>query len=180
MKPRISVFVATSLDGYIARPDGGVEWLDVPPPSPTEDYGFQGFFETVDTLVMGRHTFEKVLSFDPWPYARKPVIVLSRRVVEIPAHLQHCVTASSENPAELASRLWVEGRRHLYVDGGITIQGFLAAGLVDELTITRIPILLGGGVPLFGALLQDVPLTLQFSRSFANGLVQTRYRVSLR
>lgn len=176
-KPHVSVFIATSLDGFIARPDGGLDWLEranteVPP---GEDCGYQAFMASVDVLVMGRLTYEKVLSFGEWPYAGKRVVVLTSADQLRPAAAPDAVERSNEPPRQLLARLHAEGCRHVYLDGGLTIQGFLREGLVDELTITSIPILLGSGRPLFGPLDTEMPFRLQASRSFAFGFVQNTY-----
>ena len=175
---KVSVFIATSLDGFIARRDGGLDWLDnangtVPA---GEDCGYGEFMASVDVLVMGRKSYEKVLSFGAWPYD-KPVVVLSRGKVEIPPELAGRVSGSGEAPDELCRRLEGEGVRRVYLDGGVTIQRFLAAGLVDDLTLTLIPVLLGEGLPLFGPLDGDRPLRLVESRRFDFGFLQVRYEV---
>jgi dihydrofolate reductase len=126
---------------------------------------------------MGRNTFEKALSFSAWPYQGKRVVVLTRRALDIPAALTKAVAASAEAPRELVTRLSAQGASHLYVDGGITIQRFLAAGLIDEITITRIPVLLGAGIPLFGPTGGDIPLRHLATRAYDNGYVQSKYRV---
>lgn len=175
---RASVFIATSLDGFIARPNGDLDWL--PGADGTaleEDHGYNAFIATVDVVVIGRGTFEKVLSFGAWPYAAMPVRVLSSRDVEIPTSLPPCVEAMSGPPAEVVAELSRQGFRHAYVDGGRTIQGFLAAGLIQKLILTRIPILLGQGIPLFGALPRDVPLRHVRTRAMAGGLVQSEYDI---
>lgn len=178
MRATASVFVATSLDGYIARPDGSIDWLDeantVVPES--EDCGYGEFIRSVDVLVMGRNTFEAALAFDDWPYEGTRVVVLSSRPLTIPASLP-TVSASSEAPEALVNRLSAEGAHRLYVDGGITIQRFLAAGLIDDITITLIPVLIGDGRPLFGALAKDVKLAHVATRTFDFGFVQVKYRV---
>lgn len=174
-RPRVSAFLAISLDGFIARPDGGLDWLDIPPPTPDEDYGYAAFFESVDGLVMGRHSFETVRGFDAWPYGDTPVEVLTHRPLDVPPALAGKVHVSADTPAELVARLGAAGRQHLYVDGGRTVQGFLAAGLLDALTLTRIPVILGAGIPLFGPLAASIPLHHDATRVFANGLVQSRY-----
>jgi dihydrofolate reductase len=179
MNARCSVFVATSLDGFISRSDGRIDWLNeanalVPP---GEDCGFAEFFSTVDALVMGRNTFEQVLSFSEWPYGSKPVVVLSHSLRSLPVQVPATVTLSAEPPATLVERLSAEGLGHLYIDGGLTIQSFLVANLVDEMTITVIPVLLGSGKPLFGSLRSDVNLKLLASRAYDFGFVQTKYRV---
>lgn len=180
MLPRVSVFIATSLDGFIARPDGGIDWLDkantrIPA---GEDCGYLAFWASVDALVMGRHSYEKVLEFDPWPYGAKRVIVLSGSPPAFPARLGGTVEAAHEAPRALLERLAGENVRHVYVDGGVTIQGFLRDGLVDDLTITTIPVLLGAGRRLFGDLPADVWLTPVETKAYEFGFVQTRYVVS--
>jgi dihydrofolate reductase len=175
---KVSVYVATSLDGFIARSDGGLDWLpqgDLQ--SASEDYGYRAFVDTVDALVMGRRTYEKALSFSEWPYGSMSVVVLSHGEVRIPPHIAGTVEAMSGSPAELVARLAERGAAHLYVDGGETIQGFLAAGQVQHITITKIPILLGGGISLFGPLVRDVKLRHIETRAYPNGLVQSRYEV---
>lgn len=179
MSIKVSVFVATSLDGFIARKDGSIDWLTAANASVPdgEDFGYRDLIKTVDVVVMGRNTFEQVLTFGEWPYGEKRVVVLSSRSVGIPDGLTGTVSSSSEAPATLIGRLSRQGAKHLYVDGGITIQRFLAAGLVDELTITLIPVLLGEGRPLFGPTGRDVALVLAGTRAFECGFVQLRYRV---
>lgn len=178
MRAKCSVFIATSLDGFISRNDGSIDWLikanSLVPPG--EDGGYSAFISTIDGLIMGRHSFEKVLSFDPWPYGELPVVVLSSQPIRIPNHLKS-VSHSAETPNDLLKRLSREGFRHLYIDGGITIQRFLADNLIDELTITVIPILLGSGRRLFGPLNQDIELTLKGTRTLDCGFVQLVYEV---
>ena len=176
---KCSVFIATSLDGFIARPDGGIDWLNeanalVPP---GEDCGFSQFMSGIDALIMGRNTFEQVLTFGEWPYGETPVIVLSRSLTSLPGHLPDTVSLSAEDPAILVQRLSAAGMQHLYVDGGLTIQSFLAAGRIDEITLTLIPVLLGQGKPLFGSMVGDVHLQLLSSHAYDFGFVQNTYRV---
>lgn len=179
MSAKGSVFVATSVDGFIARLDGSIDWLiqanAVVPKG--EDCGYKAFMETVDALVMGRNTFEQVLTFSEWPYGDKKVIVLTRKGVVVTDALRQTVSTSSEDPASLVERLSSAGLQHLYIDGGQTIQGFLRAGLVNELTITVVPILLGEGIPLWGSTGQDVYLTHMSSQTYPFGFVQSKYRV---
>ncbi len=181
MTAACSVFVATSLDGFIAREDGRIDWLEranaaVPP---GEDCGYKVFFDSVDALVIGRGTFELAVGFDPWPYGGKRVVVLTHypASLAIPASLAASVSASAEPPATLVARLSAEGAKQLYVDGGRTIQSFLEAGLIDRITITTIPVLLGAGLPLFGPLSRDVALVLESTRSWPFGFVQGTWRV---
>ena len=175
---RVSVFIATSLDGFIARPDGDVSWLhEYEPMGDGDDGGYGELFDSVDALVMGRGTFEKVLAFDGWPYGTKPVIVLSKSLSEVPEKLRDHVRIDASAPQDILNALSIEGYQHIYLDGGKVIQSFLREGLVDEMTLTVIPILLGQGLPLFGYLEADIKLQLLESRSWDNGFVQSRYRV---
>ncbi len=174
---KVSVYIATSVDGFIARPDGSLDWLPGMGGPGGEDYGYGAFFTSVDALAMGRETFEKVLSFDPWPYGDKRVVVLTHRPLEVPARLSATVEAMAGTPREVVERLAARGLRHLYLDGGKTIQGFLAAGLVQQLILTRVPVLIGEGRPLFGPLPHDLPLRHLETRAYPNGLVQSRYEV---
>jgi dihydrofolate reductase len=176
---KVSVFVATSLDGYIARKDGSIDWLDeanatVPE---GEDCGFQAFMGSVDALVMGRKTYEQVLSFGQWPYDQTPVVVLSRHPIAFPPGVPDTVSHSSEAPRELVGRLAREGVRHVYVDGGTTIQGFLGQGLVDEITLTVVPIVLGEGISLFGSMEGDLRLAHVRTAVYEFGFVQSTYAV---
>ncbi len=176
---RFSVFIASSTDGYIARKDGSLDWLPGSDGQPLdEDTGYDEFYASVDTLVMGRNTYEFVQSFGEWPYQGKRVVVLSSRYDRTMCQIAEGVWGTSASPGELAAQLAELGARHVYVDGGKTIQGFLRAGLISEMTITRIPILLGEGIPLFGALEHDVALMHRSTRTFSNGMVQTRYEVT--
>lgn len=177
--PKCSVYIATSVDGFIAAPDGGIDWLLHPEYSATGMNGlsYEDFIADVDAIVMGRNSFEKVLTFDNWPYESTLVIVLSSKGIEIPEDLQGKIRAESGEPEEIVSKLAAEGMAHLYIDGGITIQRFLDAGLIHEITITRIPILLGSGIPLFGSTAIEQPLRLIEGVSSPNGFVQERYEV---
>ena len=178
---KISVYIAVSLDGYIARADGGLDWLPQPGDpgiDPDEDYGYAAFMADVDTLVMGRNTFETVLGFGvEWPYEGTPLVVLSNRPVTIPPELTGKVSAMGGTPAEIAAALAAQGVQHIYLDGGVTIQAFLRAGLVDEMIITTIPVLLGDGLPLFGPLDEDIRLQHRETRGWANGMVQSHYEI---
>ena len=179
MSTKVSVFIATSLDGFIARKNGELDWLnDANATVPEgEDCGYRAFMDSIDTLIMGRKTYEQVLSFGEWPYGETPVIVMSRNSIAFPANLPKTVTHSSETPRVLSDRLSAARAKHLYVDGGMTIQSFLSEGLVDELTITVIPIILGDGIPLFASIGKDVLLTHLSTKAYDFGFVQTRYSV---
>ena len=168
-----SVFIGTSLDGFIARRNGDLDFL---PPGGGEPHGYDEFMATVDALVIGRRTFETVLTFDAWPY-EKPVFVLSTRPLAL-APAGAAVERMSGAPTEIVSQLARRGVRHIYVDGGITIQRFLQAGLIQRLIITRVPVLIGEGIPLFGAVERDITLTPVWTRQYSSGLVQTEYVVA--
>lgn len=179
MTANCSVFIATSLDGFIARSNGSIDWLNEANKSvpPGEDCGYSKFMSDVDALVMGRNTFEQVLSFDSWPYGSTPVVVLSRRGISLPSSLPPSVSVSNETPEVLVARLTELGAKKIYVDGGLTIQSFLAAGLIDDMTITVIPVLLGSGKPLFGPLAADVHLAHKNTTTFEFGFIQNQYQV---
>ena len=172
-----SVFVGASVDGFIARPNGDLDWL---PAGGGEPHGYDEFMATIDAIVIGRKTFETVLTFEAWPYADKRVVVLSGRPVDLSAAAARgdVVEQMGGPPAEIVSRLAAGGAHHIYVDGGITIQGFLRAGLIQRLVITRVPVLIGEGIPLFGALPRDVRLRHVGTRHYPSGLVQSEYHVA--
>lgn len=170
-----SIFIATSLDGFIARLDDALDWL---PTNGGEEHGYSEFITTVDAIVMGRRTFDKVLTFGAWPYGRKPVVVLSGNPSGVAVPAGAVCEAMAGTPAEVVTRLAERDLAHLYVDGGVTIQRFLEAGLIQRVILTRIPVLLGSGLPLFGPLLRDIRLEHVGTRSFASGLVQSEYRIA--
>jgi dihydrofolate reductase len=169
-----SVFVGTSLDGFHARPNGDLDFL---PAGGGEPHGYDEFIASVDAIVIGRKTFETVLGFGGWPYGDKRVVVLSRRPLDFSPVRGGVVEQMAGEPAEIVSRLAASGARHLYVDGGVTIQGFLRAGLIQRLVITRVPVLIGEGIPLFGSLPGDVRLRHVATRHFPSGLVQSEYAI---
>ncbi|HYV24394.1 MAG TPA: dihydrofolate reductase family protein [Pyrinomonadaceae bacterium] len=170
---RASVFVGTSLDGFIARANGDFDFLF---PSGNEPHGYDEFMATVDALVMGRNTYEKVLTFSEWPYGEKPVFVLSTHPLA-PFPAGAVVERMAGTPAEILSQLGARGIGHVYVDGGITVQSFLVAGLIQRLIITRVPVLIGAGIPLFGVIPHDIMLSHISTRQYASGLVQSEYEV---
>jgi dihydrofolate reductase len=173
------VFIATSLDGFIARPDGGIDWLPGLDSDPGESYGYNDFIASVDGLVMGRGSFEKVLEFPEWPYP-KPVVVLSQSLdpSSLREDLRDKVEFSSLAPVDLMRSLAGRGWSRVYVDGGKVIQSFLREGLIADMVITRVPVLLGQGLPLFGPLDGDVALAHQETRAYPSGLVQSRYSIA--
>ncbi len=170
---KTSVFVGTSVDGFLARPDGALDFL---PAGGGDEHGYEEFFASVDAVVIGRKTYETVLGFGGWGYGKKPVFVLSTR--ELPPFPPGAVAEHLAGPpAEIVGRLAARGFQHLYVDGGETIQRFLAAGLIDRLVLTRVPVLIGSGIPLFGPLPGDVKLRHVATRAYADGLVTSEYLV---
>jgi dihydrofolate reductase len=171
---KATVFVGISLDGFLARTNHEFDFL---PPGGGEEHGYAAFIETVDTIVIGRNTYEKVLTFPEWPYGEKPVVVLSSRPVDAPRAPGAVMERLAGSPPEIVARLAARGSKHLYVDGGITIQRFLVAGLIQRLIITRVPVLIGSGIPLFGALPQDIALQHVATRQYSSGLVQSEYVV---
>jgi dihydrofolate reductase len=169
----VSVFVGASVDGFIARSNGALDFL---PPGGGEPHGYNEFMTTVDTIVIGRKTFETVLAMEDWPYGEKRVVVLSSRPIDLSA-ADGVVEQMAGPPADIVSQLAASGAHHLYVDGGITIQGFLRAGLIQRLVITRVPVLIGDGVPLFGTLPRDIHLLHVATRQYPSGLVQSEYQI---
>ena len=160
------------MDGFIARPNGDFDFL----PAEPEEHGYEAFMASVDALVIGRNTYETVLAFDSWPYGDKPVFVLSTRPIAA-APSGAVVEHLSGDPTEITSQLDARGIAHVYVDGGITIQRFLNAGLIQRLIITRVPVLIGEGISLFGPTLRDIALTHVATRQYASGLVQSEYTI---
>ena len=171
---KASVFIGTSVDGFIARPNGELDFL---PRGGGEPHGYEEFMESVDALVIGRKTYETVLAFETWPYGEKPVFVLSTSAIA-PAPVGAVVEHLSGDPARIMSELDARGIGHVYVDGGLTIQRFLRAGLIQRLIITRVPVLIGDGVPLFGPLPRDIRLEHVATRHYRSGLVQSEYLVA--
>lgn len=169
---RCSVYIAMSLDGYIARPDGNLEWLSAVA-RPGEDYGYRRFFASVDTIIIGKKTYEVVLGFESWPYAGKRVVVVTHEPSE-PRHDEHFYSGP---PEALVRRLSLEGLQHAYIDGAGVIQQFLAEGLVRRATVSVIPVLLGDGIRLFGNPGRDLPLRLVHAKTFESGLVQLEYEL---
>jgi dihydrofolate reductase len=170
----VSVFIGTSVDGFIARPNGDLDFL---PPGGGEPHGYDEFMAGIDALVIGRKTWETVMAFPAWPYGDKRVVVLSSQPLDLSAAHGAAVEQMAGSPVEIVAGLAARGIRHVYVDGGITIQGFLRAGLVQRLIITRVPVLIGAGIPLFGVLPGDIRLRHVATQSYASGLVKTEYEV---
>lgn len=171
------VFIGTSLDGFIARQNGDIAWL-TGFPTEGEDHGFDAHMARVDAVVMGRGTYDAIKAMRPWPYA-KPVVVLSRTLTQtdVPGDIADNVEIMDASPKEAMARFAARGWKRVYVDGGMVIQSFLRAGLVDDMVISRVPVLIGEGISLFGALTTDTMLDHLSTRAFPSGLVQSTYRV---
>lgn len=177
-KLKTSVFIATSLDGYIARLNGELDWLDAANATvtPGEDCGYYTFMESVDAVVMGRNTFDKVRTLGDWHYEKK-VFVLSSVLKTVPDDLVGKVEILSGSPKEVVDRIRSAGFKNLYIDGGLTICQFLREELVTDITLTVIPIILGSGIPLFSQLSKDISLRLTNTKSYDFGFVQSSYEV---
>ncbi len=172
------VFIATSLDGFIAREDGDIRWLvDLPVPK-DEDFGYAAFMDGIGALVMGRQSFEKALTFPEWIY-QVPVVVMSRspEAVQVPAHLRGRVRLTGKGPRALMEDLAAEGVTRAYIDGGQVIRAFLAEGLIHRVILTLIPVLLGQGRPLWGHGAGDIPLRMVATRHWPNGFAQVEYEI---
>jgi dihydrofolate reductase len=172
-----SVFIGISVDGFIARSNDEIDFL---PQSGGEPHGYYEFMAGIDAIVIGRRSFEKVLTMGPWPYGDKRVVVLSSRPVKLSDAVGAAVEQMDGAPADIVAALAASGAHNLYIDGGVTIQRFLRDGLINRLIITRVPVLIGAGIPLFGTLLRDVKLEHVSTRSFPSGLVTTEYHVLTR
>ena len=172
-RPKISIYIAMSIDGYIARKDGGLDWLEYGHIG-DEDYGFKKFINGIDALVLGRNTYEVVSSFEKWPYEGKRVIVLSNTLNEVRKEAE----LFSGQLSHLTSMLHSEDIKHVWVDGGITVSKFLEAGLVDDITISVISVVLGSGIPLFSIMDKEHKCRLLSTQSYPSGLVQLKYEIA--
>jgi len=163
-----------SVDGFLARPNHALDFLHTGEKVP---HGFEEFYDSVDVVVIGRRTYEVVLTFGQWFYGKKPVMVLSSRPLDFSAVKGAVVEQMSGDPAEIAAQLKARGFKHAYIDGGMTIQRFLAAGVINRLVITRVLVLIGEGIPLFGPLPHDISLHHVATRTYQRGLVQSEYEI---
>ena len=172
--PETAVFIATSLDGFIARENHDLDWLIGR--GDGEPHGYEEFIATIDAMVIGRKTYEVVLSFEKWYYGDMRVFVLSSGSPRVPDELRDRVQVRSLGPREILEELGESGVKRVYVDGGMTIQRFLREGLIDEMTITRVPVLLGSGIPLFGELPGDIEWEHLETTVVGGDMVQSKYR----
>lgn len=183
---KCSVYIATSVDGFIAKPDGNVDWLhtagNLEADMGTEDMGFKAFMDSVDCMIMGRKCMEMISSMnltpEQWFYGDMRIVVLSNTVTEVPDNLKGKVEMYSGDINSLVATLEKEGFKHAYIDGGKTIQSFINLQLIDEIIITKVPVLLGEGIPLFGKTLKDIKLEKAKASAFANDFVQVKYSVN--
>jgi dihydrofolate reductase len=171
---KASVFVGISVDGFMARLNGDVDFL---PADGGEPHGFEEFYASVDVIVIGRKTFEWVMDYGGWVYGKKRVVILSSKPIDLSVVDGGVVEQMGGDPAEVVAKLEASGVQHAYIDGGVTIQRFLRAGLIQRLIITRVPVLIGEGIPLFGVVPHDIPLRHIATNHYKSGLVQTEYEV---
>jgi dihydrofolate reductase len=174
---KLSVFCGVSVDGFLARPDHSLDFLET---GEQEPHGFEDFYNSVDVVVIGRKTFEVVLTFGDWPYSKKQVVVLSSNPLNFSSIKGGVVEQMSGEPSEVVTHLKARGFKHAYIDGGITIQRFLTSGLIGRMVITRVPVLIGSGIPLFGPVPLDISLHHLATHTFKGGLVQSEYELDAR
>lgn len=184
---KCSVFIATSVDGFIAKVDGSVDWLHTAGNPEAEmgdqaDMGFNDYISSIDCMIMGRKCMDVIsnmnLTPEQWPYGETRIVVLSNTITEAPDNMKGKVELYSGDLNALISQLESEGFKHAYIDGGTTIQGFLKLKLIQEITISRAPIILGEGISLFGKSNQGVKLVQAESKAFPNDFIQVRYKVN--
>jgi dihydrofolate reductase len=172
---KLSVFCGVSVDGFLARPDDALDFLHTGEGVP---HGFTEFLASVDVVVIGRRTFEVVMKLGHLAlYGKKPVVVLSSRPLELLSVAGENFEQTSGAPYDIKKQLNARGFKHVYIDGGSTIQRFLAAGCIDRLVITRVPVLIGAGIALFGPLPRDIWLRHVETRSYTGGLIQSEYQI---
>jgi dihydrofolate reductase len=173
---KINVFIANSLDGFIAEENGGIEWLSNLSSLEESDFGFKSFYDSIDAILMGRNTFQTIQSFTDYPYPNKKLYVLSTTLKKEDLNPKYSQELIEGNPSEIKELIQKKGHENIYLDGGITIQNFLKEGLVDTLIVSIVPILLGKGIKLFGEISKTIPLKHIETRVFSNGLVQNSYK----
>ncbi|MBS0652144.1 MAG: dihydrofolate reductase [Verrucomicrobia bacterium] len=171
-RPKVSIYIASSIDGFIARKNGGLDWLDRLH-IPDEDFGYREFFDSIDALVMGRKTYETVCGFGKWPYENKRVIVLSDTLKKVGDEAELFTGKLSD----LLAKLHHEKIAHIWIDGGVTVSRFLQEGLVDRFIVSIAPIVLGSGIPLFHDMDRENGCRLESVKSYPNGLVQLCYQI---
>ncbi len=170
-RPKISIYIATSIDGYITRKDGGLDWLDRVGGF-DEDYGFQKLLSSIDALIVGRKTYEVAITV-PDPYPGKRVVVLSNSLNSVRKDME----LYPGELTELLTKLHKDGIKHIWIDGGTTISQFLSCQMVDKMTLSIIPVILGSGIPLFNMIDKEIPFRVISSQAYLSGLVQLRYEI---
>ncbi len=183
---KCSVYIATSADGYIATPEGGVNWLhtagNLEADMGSEDMGFQSYMDSIDCMIMGRNCMEMIssmnLTHEQWPYGDMRIVVLSHTVKEPPENLHGKVQMYSGDIQELILKLESSGLKHAYIDGGSVITSFINLKLINEMTITKVPVLLGEGIPLFGKINKSIKLENAKASAFPNDFIQVKYSVN--
>jgi dihydrofolate reductase len=169
-RPKISIYIASSIDGYIAREDGGLDWLDCAGGF-DEDYGFCSFLDSIDAVILGRKTYEVPVAVNEWPYKGKRVIVLSRTLNSVKKEAE----LFSGDVTDLIAKVHSEGIRHIWIDGGVTIAQFLKSSLIDQIIISIIPVILGSGIRLFNPTSKELSCRLVFAKGYPSGLAQVCY-----
>ncbi|GGP71057.1 dihydrofolate reductase family protein [Shewanella saliphila] len=184
---KCSVYIATSVDGFIAKNDGSVDWLHAAGNTDADmgdqaDMGMAEYMASVDCLIMGRKCMETIsnmnLTPEQWPYGDTRIIVLSNTVKQAPDNVKDKIEMYAGDLQALVTKLESEGHQHAYIDGGTTIQAFINLQLINEMTITHAPVLLGKGIPLFGTTIKDIKLEQAQATAFANDFVQVKYTVN--
>lgn len=172
-RPKISVYIATSIDGYIARSDGSLDWLDQVGGF-DEDYGFKNLLDSIDAVILGRKTYEIASSVVDWPYKGKRTVILSNTLKTV----RNDAELFRGDITQLVSQLNSDGIKHAWIDGGATISQFLDLQMVDSMTLSIIPVILGNGIPLFNVIGKELPCSLVSSQSYPSGLVQIIYEIA--
>lgn len=171
-RPKITVYIATSIDGYIARKDGSLDWLDRVGGF-DEDYGFQKLIDSIDAVILGRNTYEVAATVQDWPYKGKRIVVLSNSLQTVREETE----LFRGDITQLVAQLHQDGIKHIWIDGGVTISQFLDLQMVDCMTLSIIPVILGGGMPLFNPIGKELDCHLVSSQSYPSGLVQLNYEL---
>lgn len=184
---KCSAYIATSVDGFIATKEGGVDWLHTAGNGKEltgehADMGFSAYLSSVDCMIMGRKCMETIsamkLTPEQWPYGNLRIITLSNTLKVAPENMQAKIEIFSGDLNDLVMSLHQEGYKHAYIDGGTTIQAFINLKLINEITVTKAPILLGEGIPLFGKTEHPIKLEKAESLAFENDFVQLKYKLN--
>lgn len=175
-RPETVVYCGVSLDGFIARADGAIDWLEIETSEADGDMGWSGFLASVDHIVMGRATFEQFVGFGVWPYESLRITVLSSTRATVPMEMREKAECSALAPTELLAKLAADGHKRVYIDGGKTVQSFMREDLIDELVVTTLPVLIGDGISLFGPIPADMAWQHVSTEAFVSGFVRSTWR----